>query len=114
MNLEDTISETEDLTEAVRVALAAGDVSACAPLLQRRSQALVGLDSALRAAGDGQRTALAARLRCLAEADLALRTAAETALAQAGEAVRAGFGIRGHAGGKGDRGLQPTALDRLA
>jgi hypothetical protein len=114
MNLEESISEIEGLTEALRAALAAGDEPACAPLLQRRGQALLGLESALKAAGEGERAALAARLRGVAEADLALRTAAETVLAQVGDAVRAGFGISGRAGGKADRGPQNASLDRLA
>lgn len=115
MNLEETISDIEGLTEALRAALAAGDEPACAPLLQRRRQALLGLESALRAAGDGERAALATRLSGLAEADLALRTAAETVLAQVGEAVRAGFGMaRGRTGGLVDRVPQPTSVDRRA
>jgi hypothetical protein len=114
MNLEETISEIEGLTEALRAALAAGDGPACAPLLQRRGQVLLGLESALNDAGEGERNALAAQLRGLGEADLALRTAAETALAQAGEAVRAGFGMRGRSGGKVDLGPQQASLDHLA
>jgi hypothetical protein len=114
MNLEESISEIEGLTEALRAALAADDEPACAPLLQRRGQALLGLENALKAAGDGERVALAARLRGVAEADLALRTAAETALAQVGEAVRAGFGMRGRIGGKVDLGHLEASVDRLA
>lgn len=114
MNLEESISEIEGLTEALRAALAAGDEPACAPLLQRRGQVLLSLERALNAADEGERTALAAQLRGLGEADLALRRAAETALAQASEAVRAGFGMRGRTGGKIDLGPQQSSLDRLA
>ena len=114
MNLEETIRETEDLTEALRAAVSAGDEPACAPLLQRRDQVLLGLESALNAADDAERAALAVRLRGLADADRALREAAESALAQAGEAVRCGFGLQGRAGGIVDRGPQQGCLDRRA
>jgi len=114
MNLEERIRELEDLTEALRAAVAAGDEPACAPLLQRRGQALRDLDAALLAAGEGDRAALGARLRGLVAADLTLRTAAGTALAQAGDAVRTGYGMHGRAGGVAERGPQQVSLDRRA
>jgi hypothetical protein len=114
MNLEERIVGIEDLTEALRTAVAAGDEPACAPLLQRRDQALRDLDIALRAAGESERAGLGARLRGLVDADRSLRTAAQTALAQAGDAVRTGYGMHGRISGATDRGPQPVSVDRRA
>ena len=114
MTLEERIGDIEALTEALRAAVAAGDEPACAPLLQRRGQALLDLDTALNAARAVERAALGARLGGLVEADRALRTAAATALTQAGAAVRSGFGLQGRMGGGADRDPGPVSLDRRA
>jgi hypothetical protein len=114
MTLEDRIGDIEALTEALRAAVAAGDEPACAPLLQRRGQALLDLDTAVNAAGESERAALGPRLGGLVEADRALRTAAATVLAQAGDAVRSGFGLHGRMGGSADREPGPVSLDRRA
>jgi|JFJP01.1.fsa_nt_gi hypothetical protein len=114
MTLEELIGETEELTESLRAAVAAGDEPACGPLLQRRQQVLAGLEKALGDADQAERTALAQRLGRLTEADRALRTAAETALAQVGDAVRLGFGLHGRSVGNQDRAPHSISLDRRA
>ncbi|MBK7189323.1 MAG: hypothetical protein IPH86_11725 [bacterium] len=113
MSLEACLTLNEELTEALRQALAGGDEAACEDLLRQRALALTELDGTLRAGGEARRAALQPRLQALADADCTLRLAAETALAQAGS-PSAPIGGAGRGASAPDRSPEPACLDRRA
>ncbi|MBK7770649.1 MAG: hypothetical protein IPO18_14195 [bacterium] len=114
MTLDDCLTRNEELTATLLQALAGGDEAACEHLLQQRALALTELDGTLRAGGEARRAALQPRLQALADADCTLRLAAETALAQAGEAFRTHCGGTGRGPAAPDRAPEPACLDRRA
>lgn len=114
MTLEQHLRENEDLTGALRAALADGDDDACARLLAQREAALTGLAGALRLATPATRHALKTRLASLGEADRDLRRAAADCLARLGEATRAGFGLAGRPATPASSPDTIPCVDRLA
>lgn len=114
MLLVESLTAVEETTSALLVAVAAGDESACAPLLASRGKALEALDAALAAAGTRERAAHAPRLASLAELDRQLQTAAAAVLDRIVAQDRARFGQEGPGPSPLDREPLNACLDRRA
>lgn len=114
MNLDEAVRRNEELTTALLQALAAGDEQGCADLVARRGAALAELEQAVGGATAAERAALEGRLEGLVAADRCLRTAAGTALAEAGEAFRAHCGTASRAAIGPEPTTRPACLDQRA
>lgn len=114
MNLEENIAAVETVSAALLAALKAADDQTCAVLVDRRREALTGLDAALANASPATSERFARRLRALIDADRDLNDAAGLALVAAGDASRAGFGLTGRATGVHDHEPQQACVDRRA